>query len=411
MTGARFFSYLRAQLKRAMSLLPPVLAAGALLLAATSLFFFAAGRDHEGDASAKKLKVGVAGDVESGQMLRLAIYALENFDATRYSLELVKADEAECAQRMRTGELNAYIVVPDGFEEAMYRGETRPIRYVSTEGATLVGAVLIDEVVKAISDLMLETENAVYGAQRYLAENVPDVNFYGAGDRLSQEYLSMILARDELFETELVGVGAGLDFSSYYLCAVTLLFLLLWGVAASPLFARSGGGPRRMLCARGFGAARQTIAEYISYMALLLIGLACIAAVAGGLLYLLPDVWKSLGVDAETLRDYLIRAVAVAFVFGAMQLLLSELAAGVLGGMLLQFLVAGGMAYVCGCFYPSSFFPAAMQRVGGVLPAGLGFRWLSAPDLTGGLCLAGYLAAFLLLLVWRRSRRLKGGAA
>lgn len=410
MTGARFFSYLRAQLKRAVSLLPPVLAAGALLLAAVCLFFFAAGRDHEGDASAQRLRVGVAGDVESGQMLRLAIYALENFDVTRYSLELVRAGEAECAQRMRAGELNAYIVVPDGFEEAMYRGETRPIRYVSTEGATLVGAVLIDEVVKAVSDLMLETENAVYGAQRYLAENVPDVNYYAAGDRLAGEYLSLILARDELFETETVGVGSGLDFTSYYLCAVTLLFLLLWGVAASPLFARNNGGPRRMLCSRGFGAARQTIAEYIAYMALLLTGLACIAAVAGALLYLLPDAAGRLGVDAAALRGYLLRAVAVAFVFGAMQLLLSELSGGALGGMLLQFFVAGGMAYICGCFYPSAFFPAAMQRAGGVLPAGLGFRWLAAPDLTGGLCLAGYLAVFLLLLVWRRSRGLKGGA-
>lgn len=411
MMGARFFSYLRAQLKRAISLLPPVLAAGALLLAAVFLFFFAAGRDHAGDASAQRLRVGVAGDIESGQMLRLAIYALENFDVTRYSLELVKADEAECAQRMRAGELNAYIVVPEGFEEAMYRGETRPIRYVSTEGATLVGAVLIDEVVQAISDLMLETENAVYGAQRYLAENVPEVNPYAAGDRLSEEYLSLILARDDLFETEVVGVGAGLDFTSYYLCAVTLLFLLLWGVAASPLFARNNGGPRRMLYARGFGAARQTIAEYVAYMALLLVGLACIAAVAGALLRLLPDVAGSLGVETGALRSYLLRAVAVAFVFGAMQLLLSELSGGVLGGMLLQFLAAGGMAYICGCFYPSAFFPTAMQRIGGVLPAGLGFRWLSAPDLAGGLCLMGYLAVFLLLLVWRRSRGLKGGAA
>ena len=409
--GARFCSYLRAQLKRAMSLLPPVLAAGALLLAAVFLFFFAAGRDHAGDASAKRLRLGVAGDLESSQMLRLGVYALENFDVTRYSLELVKAGEAECARRMRAGDLNAYVVIPDGFEEALYRGETRPLRYVSTEGATLVGAVLIDEVVRAISDLLLETENAVYGAQRYLADNAPDVNPYAAGDRLSEEFFSLLLARDGLFETEIVGVGSGLDFTSYYLCAVTLLFLMLWGVAASPLFARNNGGPRRMLYARGFGAARQTLAEYAAYMALLLAGLACIAAVAGALLSLLPELGEALGVEAGTLRDYLLRAVAVAFVFGAMQLLLSELSGGALGGMLLQFLVAGGMAYVCGCFYPSAFFPAAMQRLGAVLPAGLGFRWLSAPDLTGGLCLAGYLAVFLLLLVWRRSRGLKGGAA
>ena len=413
MMGRRFASYLAAQLKRDAALLPSVLGLAALLLAVLALFGFAASSDRESDEAFQRIRIGVVGDLENDSWLRLGFYALENLDSSRFSLSLEPvAEEASAVHGMRSGRLSAYVVIPDGFLDALAMGEeTAPIRYVSTEGATSIGTLLAEELVGVISRLLSETENAIYGAQDFLLDHAPEIDAYAAGAELTEEYFALVLDRDSLFSVETVGVSGGLGFAEYYLCAMTVLFLLLWGVACGPVCVRREGELRRMLRASGLGEGAQVAAEYLAYLALEFAGLLLLIAVCRAAVLLFPAVTELTGLRAKDLLRDLARAFVPALMLGAGQLLLFELSSGTVSAMLLQFFAAVSMAYVSGCFYPSSFFPEILRRAGQWLPSGVAFAWIAGPNAGTFAHLALYLGAFLALLVLLRRRSFERSGA
>lgn len=400
----RFIAYWNLRLKRALRLLPPVLGLSLLLLLAVGLLALAAGTGRGEDQSRQRIDIGVTVDPED-RLLNLGLTALENFDRSRLALELVPVTEAEAEGLLRRGALDACLVIPEGFITALERGETRPIRYVSAGGAGL-GQALTDELVRMVAALLLETENAVYGAQRYAMEALPETDPYALGDRLSRSYLSAILNRDDLYVTETLGLAAGLSFGDYYACALPLLFLLLWGILAAPVFSEEPPEARRVLAAAGFGAVRQLVCEYLAYVPLLLV---CYGA-ALGLVLLAGAALPSLGaLLPASLPDFALRAAVPALVFAAMQMLFFELGAGSVGALLLQFLAAAAMAFVSGCFYPSSMLPPGLQKLGALLPAGAGLAWCAAPSWSSLGLLALWLLIFAGLLWLARRRGEEGG--
>ena len=126
------------------------------------------------------------------------------------------------------------------------------------------------------------------------------------------------------------------------------------------------------------------------------------------------------GLNIPELREVstavFLRTVALtALTLGAMQFFLYELVPSPLGGIMLQFLCAVVQGYICGCFYPYSFFPDAVQRLGAFLPAGRALRCLGAALRGSGGNVWPMLAwapVFLLLsAALRRLRGLRTGGA
>ena len=78
--------------------------------------------------------------------------------------------------------------------------------------------------------------------------------------------------------------------------------------------------------------------------------------------------------------------------------------------MLLQFLNAAVQGYLAGLFYPSSFFPEGMRRLGSLLPAGVSMDYLRGvllekPEPAAVCGLLGWIAICSLLIPAVRSRR------
>ena len=78
--------------------------------------------------------------------------------------------------------------------------------------------------------------------------------------------------------------------------------------------------------------------------------------------------------------------------------------------MLLQFLNTAVQGYLAGCFYPTSFFPEALQRVGALLPAGAGMNHLRSllmqkASFASTAPVWGWMLLFLLVSVVLRRRR------
>ena len=413
MRARGFFALLRAELKRMAALGLPLLCAAALLLAGAGLIGHAVLSDRAGDDAMHRIELGVVGDLEHDPWLQLGFHALETLDSSRFSLHFRPIEtEAEGLRLLRTGALDGCLVIPDGFLQALEYGyETEPVRYISAGGAVNAGTVMAEELAGAVARLLAQTEHTIYAAQDYLVEHRPETDPDAAGAALPEEYLALILDRDSLFRVEELGLDGGLSSGEYYLCALSLLLPLLWGVASAGIFGRKNEPLRRLLGASGLGAAAQVTAKYLVYllppMALEMLWM--------GLLLVLgrrfPAALTELGVGREALAGFPLRALVPVLSLSAVQLLLFELSAGPLAGLLLQFTTGMGMAYLSGCLYPSPFFPEGLRRLGAALPSGLAFAWMQSPGTLTCLGLTLYLAAALTLCMLLRSRALEGGVA
>ena len=371
----RFLTYLGLQLRRAARLLPRMLAVTLLLAVLTALAALLLSRLHAGDAAAAEpIRIGLVGELDG--MTAEGLQMIESMDSSRFSIRFEPMDEAEASRALRGGRIDGYAVIPEGFAEAMMVGEHRPITYVTASGGADIGAKLMRELAETISGLVLETENAVYGAQDFVAERLPGVDPYGAGDRMVVRYALRLMDRERLYEIETIEAEGALSLSARYLCGLSLLFLMLWAISCAPLFAARSRELGRLLQAEGLGAAGQVLAEFLSYVLLMLCGLLGAGLLAGLLL-------GRFGLQIPELADgglprFALGALPTALMICAMQFFLFELAAGTVGGVLLQFLSAVLQGYLAGCFYPSSMFPEGLRRFGAALPAGTGMARLQA---------------------------------
>ena len=211
----RFLTCFRLQLRRAARLLPRMLAVTLLLAVLTALAALLLSRLHAGDeAAAEPVRIGLVGDLEEN-MLAEGLQMLESMDSSRFSIRFEPMDEAEAASALRRGRIDGYALIPAGFAEAMMRGEQRPITYVSASGSADIGAQMMRELAETISRLVLETENAVYGAQDFVADRLAGVDPYRAGDGLVFRYALRLMDRERLYDRQTVDPDGALSLPAY----------------------------------------------------------------------------------------------------------------------------------------------------------------------------------------------------
>lgn len=410
-----FFVYLRLQLRRAARHLPFVLAVTLLLAAAAGLVGTLLSDSRRGSAAQQKVDVGLVGSIDSGY-LRMALFALENVDSSRYALTFSPMTEDEAREGLLAGRLNAYIVIPEGFSELLGSRGQIPATYVTTNGAAGVGTRLLDELADSVSHLLLEAENAMLGMGLYADRYAPEADRSAAIDLLSLRFLNAVLNRSGLLRVQTVGFGDSLSFFGYYLCALLTLFLTLWGLSAAPLFSARSRGLCGVLTLRGLRPVGQTLAEFLAFGALLILstGLVLCAAMAllGSVGLAIPEL------EELPARLLLVRALwllPVGLMLASLSYFLYELVPDGVGSLLLQFLTAILLGYLSGCLYPAAFFPDALRFLGELLPTGVARRTLSSVLTRGSpgalvWAVFGYTLLFLACSALLRRGRLRGGA-
>ena len=251
-----------------------------LLLASAGLLGSALLEKSRTDTPVSRIRIGVLGDLDN-DYLDFGMFALENLDPSRRSVEIVRFESEDAARaELLRGKVNGYLVVPEDFVGGIRRGQIVPMRYVATSGSVSLGAALTDEVVSAVAELLSNTQDAIYGTQTLVEDKLPQMKSWKAGDALGELYIQEVLSRDDIFETEVINTPTGLDLAQSMLCGVLVLFLLLWGITASGVFARREQELGGMLYARGMGAGEQVAAELGAYLALLLVTLALVGVPA-----------------------------------------------------------------------------------------------------------------------------------
>lgn len=409
----RFRIYLLAQMKRVKKALPAVLIMTLLLTGCIALISKVMLIADSSSEKKQKVQIGLVGDI-SGSYLGFGISALQHLDSSRFAIEFIEMEEEEARDRLNHGTLSAFVIVPEGFVEAAVRGENMPLTYVSTSGSLRLGSMIMNELVNTISSLLTESQIAIYGMQNYLVNNGMSDIYWQATDELYLRFLDFILGRTSVYELEIMCLSGNLSMIGYYLCGFTVLFLLLWGIAGSPLYIKKDHALPALLSSKGQNTLSQMAGEFVAYFVLMatsfLLVIVLVAVAMGLTGFTLPE-WEREGIGI--LFGFYVKMLPVAAVICAMQLLLFELTSDMVSGILLQFLCALSLGYLSGCFYPISFFPESIQMVQPLLPTGVAVNYggnllMEESTAIEMVLLLGYLLLFLVLATAMRKRKIAG---
>lgn len=387
--------YIYAQLKRVIKVFPTILLTTLFLLGCMALLMWVVLEKNNASEEKQMIQIGLAGDLE-GSYLGIGIQTIQNLDSSRFAISFIDMTEEEAKENLLQGKISAYVVIPEGFVDSLVTGENKPITYVTSVGASGVGSTIMNELVETISKLVVESQNAIYGAQWYMADHGMQDVYWDATDELYLQIANFILGRTQVYELETVGVAHQLSFVGYYACGVLVLFLLLWGIVCSPLFVKRSHTLPKLLKSRGRNVLGQVLGEYLAYVVLMLGTLALIfallAVVMGMTGMTLPE-WEGQGVGALFL--FFIELIPVCMLLSALQFLVYETVSGMVGSVLAQFLIAIGLGYISGCLYPISFFPESIQKLAAYLPTGAAVEY-------AGACLkqTGWGGAFMVMTVY-----------
>ena len=384
--------YCLLQCKRIARYLPGALLAMLVLFGGLMTVFSAAMRQDT--ASDKKFQVAMVGTADD-MMLQMGLTALKTFDSTQFAMEIVEMTEEEARAALEKGSISAYLVFPEGFMDEALGGHILPVKFVSTTGAAGVVSVFKEEVTKVISRLLLDSQRGVFGMQDAMGDL--DVPYNGRLDILAFTFVDYILARDNLYTLDEMGISNALGLEDYLLCGLFLLFLMLACLPFAPLMIRRDMALDRMLSARGCGVPAQTLCDLGIYMA----GFCLLVAVLK-----IPAAFL-----APQLKLELIPMLPVIFTVCSLSFLLYTLCADLISGVLVQFFTTLALCFVSGCMYPIFFFPLSVQKLAEWLPTGAARSQLTA-------CLTGdaydrvwllwvYGLVFTLAAVAVRLRRVK----
>ena len=413
---SRAAKYFGMQLKRYFKVFPFVLLLSIILFAAVTLTFSGLFSNRADDEQNSLVRIGIVGNMDDSY-LGMAIGALQNLDSSRFSLATeVIDDEDAAAQKIVRGEYVAYIVLPDNFIDEAIHGNVQKITCVTASGATDFGSRITGELMKAITEIVLNSQKAVYGFETAAEDfGLTRRESDKLGTEVAFKVIDTIIAREEAYELREIGTSGVDDIDDPLICGLIVMFLMLWGITCCTVCTARKGALYRILAAKGTGGGVQVAAEYVAYFVFMA---ATVSVVAVGVFVtyrFLPAAQLFDGLDFGRIFPAVLVPVAT---ISAMQFFIYEISGGLVSGVLLQFVCALGVGYVSGCFYPAFFFPRGVQNAASFLPAWHCRLWLdellanrASPQTFA--VLAAYFAAFLILAALIRRARIKreGGSA
>ncbi len=408
-----FERYLTLHFKRTAKVYAVVLALTMILLGVMASVGYALLLEKRNDVSFKKMQIGIVGDQED-KLMQMGISMLQVVDTSRFTVEFFTFDSEEKAvESVQKRQIDAYAVVPEGFAKSLLSGENKKLTYVMAKSGASMSSLLSRDVLDVISNYIIETQAGATAmcdyarSAGYSKKEIKSIDL-----DLSMQYIDLVAQRESFATVTEVGLGGSMSFVGYYICGLTVFFLLCFGIASCTLRVKRSAAMDKVLYAKGCGVFSQIAGEYIPYLVATFVTLLIPFFLAG-----VVSCFVEFGVvelKYYLFSDYILlslKLLPAIFLITAMQFLLYELVSGVVNAVLLQFACAVVMGYISGCFYPIYFMPELVQDVAALLPSGIAidyFAGILSENFDGTkllLCLL-YAAALLLLSVAVRKIRI-----
>lgn len=395
-----WFKILKIQLKRVGRTFPGILLLAFVLTVGLAVLLQVIFLLDASDEKKQLVRVGIVGEL-SDTYLGMGITVLTNMESIKSMVDMRPMEEDDAVKQLETGELNAYIIIPDGFIQSLVTGENHRITYVTTRRYQGIGVALTDELLSEISGMLAITQNTIYGMQYFMMDHGQYDTIHQATEEINLRFIDALLNRTDIYEMRISGVQNRISIKGYYLCSILIIFLLFWGINCAPHYAKQDQSLDKLLFSKGYGATAQVTSEWIAYFVLMVLSAFCLGIAFDriqdimGLEIMEWELFKLSGRFVFFLKIFPVIAMLSAF-----QIFLYELVSGIVNGVLLQFLCAISFSYLSGCLYPISFFPEFVQKIFACLPVGAAMQY-TQKCLTmqnawiEGVGLIGYLFLFI----------------
>lgn len=403
--------YFKLQLKSIFKIFPAILLIMALTFGAIATVGGLALKNNLDAENKHKISIGVVGDMEDFY-LDIGLHVLKNVDNARFYIDISPMEE-EAKEKLEKREISGYLDIPYNYVENIYSGRNKPAKYVTLNAPTGFGTIISNEVALLVSDIVTESQNGMYSMQD-IARKYNNKNFWNNVEKLMFSYMDKLLMRKNMYDIELLGVSDKLSFEGYYICGITILFILLFGISASRIFSMKNFAYARLLKVSGIKAYKQVLCEYMAYFIVTMITLLIFATVFGFVVsngsFGIPELY---GVGISQCYMFLIKIIPVIVMLTMMQMAIYESIPNVVGSVLAQFFIAIFIGYLSGCFYPNYFFPKLIQDVMLYLPIGNGFsvarKTMAGEPLGNELMLTlGYVLIFATVAIKSRNYKITG---
>ena len=358
-------------------------------------------KKNAAEAGMQKIPIGIVGNTEE-TYFNIAFTALQKLDSTKHTIELHRMSETVAKEALRKGKLMAYAIIPDGFAESVLVGKNKQVVFVTTSASHDLGNRIVEELTEAISSLLVETQNAIYGMQNLAEDKQVEYDQNDVVQQLNLQYIDLVLNRPDFFEIEYLAEGSLFSWKTYYGCAFFVGILSFLGMGCVTFAVKRDIAFSKLFRVRGYSVTALVLGEYLAYTSWLFVG-GCIVL----------SIFCAVGLLVGNGLKLFLVVVPVIAALAASQFFLYELTDGVLSAVLWQFITAVVGCYVSGCFYPASFFPEAVQRLARYLPQGAALQYMQAYENGTGygkmlLVLGFYMVACLWMTIVVRVRRVEG---
>lgn len=404
--------YFKLQLKKALKIYPAILLITVITLSAIAMTGVVMLKQNKEAEGGKRLKVGIVGDLEQTH-LGIGVEVLENLDSSRFTIEFKTMEEEEAIKALKERTISGYVDIPPDFIRGIVYGENVPAKYVTLDAPDNFGNIVMNEIAVAISDIITESQNGLYSMQSVAYENEKTGVREKTGE-LNMIYIDQILNRNKSYEHQVLDLTDSLSLGGYYVCGIVLFFLMIWGISCDRLLGSRNLSLSRSLKISGVRVRYQMLCEYASYLVITVVTLLIIAVVLG-----MATVGFDVGIKELDRAGiglcvgFVVMMLPVIVMITAMHTAFYELVSGTVSRILVLFLLAVGLGYISGCFYPSYFFPETVQKIASVLPTGVGFTYikrLMSETLTfwDFMWTVLYTSGFLAVALFARNRRIAG---
>ncbi|MBR4706688.1 MAG: ABC transporter permease [Pseudobutyrivibrio sp.] len=391
----KFGDYLLIQYKRIFKLLPGIVA---MILVVAALLYAAGFALINSDAyksEQQRYKLGVVGDTDD-EMISLGVYMIGTLDESRYMIELVQYPDEEAAKKaMRSADISAYIVITEEFADAIdAMTNDAKLTYYATSGQKGITNIMMDEIAQIATNIIVYSETGILTLREIMKKQGYDKEIrHEKVNDLFMTYISALVLRTNVTEITELGLSDGLSTVEYYATGILLFFMLLLSFCGISYFLGTKDAQAKFMKSKGLSAFGQVLAEYIPFLTVSIIASAIII-----LLMQQPDKLPYL--------------LPISIMFASLGFMIFEILIGVINTILVAFMLYIAMGYVSGYFYPKSFLPDVVQRIGSFIPSGVAFSYGGAvlknqPISLYLLIMTAYTVCFIGLATLARSQKIK----
>lgn len=368
--------YFYLQLKRIIKIFPFVTAIAIVLLLGLSIIISSVMTSFSEKSDTDVFSIGITGDADSS-LVSLAISAFESSEGGNITMEFVELSEDDAKDQLATGEISAYIILPENFVENALMGDIDPVTYVTTPGATGVVSMFKNEITKVVTDIIVYSQKGTYGVSDALSDNGYKNESNNYLNEMALEYASLALERAEFYTVEELGKGSDITTAEYFMCGLSVLLIMLMGLPFATIYTKKDYSFNKLMISKGYSNKGMLACEYMSHLISILMMALSVIILTVVFSFAFPDTVSDF-INKDDIIPFILSFIPVIVMVSTFNIMFFELSTNIVSSVLMHFLTTLCLCYIGGCLYPISTFPVIIQKISAFIPSGVARSLLSS---------------------------------